>query len=365
MVDRHSDENGTGQPEATPDGARAPAFHELINSPPTTVLQTDSPTDAGAPQAGSDSITGTNNRQAEPQLAQSTVDPTMPGEWPSPRDLDFQCGLDDPFMSASIDEAVPSDEALERVDLRGVGRQVSIAPIDIDENLGLLEERSPEPLAPTIGPPFRSVRQPSALALRSECIEPLPHTDVDEGDWGGSVAAERPDGFQPGRPPFGEGCTGASPGLDDNAKVPLNAAQLQLQVAMRALRGCETQLLRAQSEDEKLREVKLQAQRAQEAKEELARLRQDLQRLKGLPRELASLSNTDLHTLQQELSTALRNVHIELENRTKCCVCRSEEREVLLLPCNHLALCRGCANRVSSCPLCRQQIQGSTSVKVA
>merc|ERR1712139_185612 len=104
------------------------------------------------------------------------------------------------------------------------------------------------------------------------------------------------------------------------------------------------------------------ATEAAEARADAESLRRELQRLRGLPRELAPLNNNDLHALQQELSEALRNVHNELENRTKCCVCRSQEREVVLQPCMHLVLCRGCALRVTLCPLCRRKIETHNTV---
>jgi hypothetical protein len=58
-------------------------------------------------------------------------------------------------------------------------------------------------------------------------------------------------------------------------------------------------------------------------------------------------------------------VHNELENRTKCCVCRFQDREVVLQPCMHLVLCRGCAMRVTLCPLCRRRIETHATVRVS
>lgn len=39
-----------------------------------------------------------------------------------------------------------------------------------------------------------------------------------------------------------------------------------------------------------------------------------------------------------------------------CCVCSDAPREVLLLPCRHLIMCRNCCECLSKCPVCRTSI---------
>lgn len=41
-----------------------------------------------------------------------------------------------------------------------------------------------------------------------------------------------------------------------------------------------------------------------------------------------------------------------------CCVCLTGERQVLLLPCKHLCVCRECSmdDRMDKCPICRADI---------
>lgn len=197
----------------------------------------------------------------------------------------------------------------------------------------------------------------------------------DEGDWSGRVAAERPEGPLLDRlPPSDMQPRGGAQGaprqlacLDSMHGLP--TARWQLNIAMQALEVCETQLRRASDSEQQAQtnsqDFKALLAETVEARTEAENLRRDLQRRRGLPRELTLLSNNDLHVLQQELSEALRNVHAELENRTKCCVCRNQDREVVLQPCMHLVLCRGCALRVTSCPLCRRHIETHASVRVA
>merc|ERR1712194_356827 len=122
---------------------------------------------------------------------------------------------------------------------------------------------------------------------------------------------------------------------------------------------------RWESDVQAKKEATVLAQEISELRAESSQLRRELQRLRGAPEELASLPTSVLHTLQQELSHALRNVHGELESRTKCCICREEERQVLLRPCQHLALCNACARRVDRCPLCRRRIDRYEVVCVA
>jgi hypothetical protein len=37
----------------------------------------------------------------------------------------------------------------------------------------------------------------------------------------------------------------------------------------------------------------------------------------------------------------------------RCIVCYSGDKEVVMLPCSHLATCVGCANNLTKCPVCR------------
>eukprot|EP00927_Polykrikos_kofoidii_P056034 TRINITY_DN50212_c0_g1_i1.p1 TRINITY_DN50212_c0_g1~~TRINITY_DN50212_c0_g1_i1.p1 ORF type:complete len:327 (-),score=58.66 TRINITY_DN50212_c0_g1_i1:58-1038(-) len=188
----------------------------------------------------------------------------------------------------------------------------------------------------------------------------------DGGDWSGRVAAEHIEGRLLDRLPLGEVQQRiASVGPQEDF-VGLVAARRQMAVAVQALRNCEAQLRRASEGDQSLRKsAQAAAAEAAQSRAEADGLRRDIQRLKGVPRELAALTNDQLHVLQQDLSEAMRNVHAELENRSKCCICRFQERDVVLQPCMHLVLCRGCAKRVVLCPLCRREIESIASVKLA
>ncbi|CAK0807067.1 unnamed protein product, partial [Prorocentrum cordatum] len=68
---------------------------------------------------------------------------------------------------------------------------------------------------------------------------------------------------------------------------------------------------------------------------------------------------------ETDLAESLRRVSAELEGRAKCCVCREEDREVVLNPCMHLALCRACAERVALCPICRREVMSHMHVTIS
>lgn len=221
-------------------------------------------------------------------------------------------------------------------------------------------------------------------------LSPLHLAQLEDGDgdggWCGSVATERSDGP---RPPLtgprtllggGGGSSlvvtasgGVEPSAPDSARgLRLQSVQHQLRVAMQSLVACDVQLCahlvdrgRRDGDVRARREVAALQGRLAEARADAARLRRDLQRLKGSRQELSSMPTGALHALQQELSVALQSVNEELEARTKCCVCRDVERQVVLQPCRHLALCAGCARRVTRCPLCRRDIDRFEAVSVA
>ncbi|EGG16792.1 hypothetical protein DFA_07770 [Cavenderia fasciculata] len=46
----------------------------------------------------------------------------------------------------------------------------------------------------------------------------------------------------------------------------------------------------------------------------------------------------------------------DLVDQSLCAVCSEEPIKIILKPCQHFCLCRGCATKVSTCPICRQNI---------
>lgn len=42
----------------------------------------------------------------------------------------------------------------------------------------------------------------------------------------------------------------------------------------------------------------------------------------------------------------------------ECCICLSEPKSVVINPCGHYYMCKGCSASVTKCPICRVQIKG-------
>lgn len=76
--------------------------------------------------------------------------------------------------------------------------------------------------------------------------------------------------------------------------------------------------------------------------------------------EMASVCGEAAALLQKlhEAQRALLASRREETDASMCVVCLQERRSVVLLPCRHLSVCRGCAAHQSlrTCPLCRTRI---------
>eukprot|EP00747_Dinoflagellata_sp_TGD_P206708 gnl/TRDRNA2_/TRDRNA2_80384_c0_seq2.p1 gnl/TRDRNA2_/TRDRNA2_80384_c0~~gnl/TRDRNA2_/TRDRNA2_80384_c0_seq2.p1 ORF type:complete len:349 (-),score=65.28 gnl/TRDRNA2_/TRDRNA2_80384_c0_seq2:81-1127(-) len=291
-------------------------------------------------------------------------------EWPSMQDLE-ELELDDELLARRLqaEENTGHSSLMSHTEEDASSVGISALLSDTGAVLDVTDPSVPTPARLAAASAPRAVANPTTPMRRPS---PSPRAgDQDESDWSGRVATERTDRAQLDCLLRGEvqaatvKPSSAQPAADNG----LPAARVQLAMAFQALEVCEAQLRRASEDDKDLRKVAqdfaaLEHETAQ-ARVEADKLRRDIQRLRGLPKELALLPNNDLHALQQDLSAALRNVHAELENRTKCCVCRVSEREVVLQPCMHLALCVKCACRVTQCPLCRASVECQASVRVA
>jgi hypothetical protein len=92
------------------------------------------------------------------------------------------------------------------------------------------------------------------------------------------------------------------------------------------------------------------------------------QAIAAIDKELVTLSGQRLEAMTLQDSEALLTRTIEtaakiqgavklkveaLMTQHLCIVCTEQQREMLLLPCLHFALCTSCGEKVSRCPLCR------------
>jgi hypothetical protein len=95
-------------------------------------------------------------------------------------------------------------------------------------------------------------------------------------------------------------------------------------------------------------------------------LKAELSKIPPLFREDDSLalehkSLQELQAYERQLKNALERIERakqNLEEEKLCVVCRENPKEVLMMPCRHLCVCKDCGHRVelTRCPLCREVI---------
>lgn len=70
---------------------------------------------------------------------------------------------------------------------------------------------------------------------------------------------------------------------------------------------------------------------------------------------LAEELRKSLETSRQERRQRVRDG--DLREDQLCVVCKTNAREIILLPCGHVCLCEDCSASINSnCPICRTQI---------
>jgi hypothetical protein len=54
---------------------------------------------------------------------------------------------------------------------------------------------------------------------------------------------------------------------------------------------------------------------------------------------------------------SIKNITIHTdEDNTECCICMTNEKEIVFGPCGHYYSCSECSNKISKCPICRTNI---------
>ena len=70
-------------------------------------------------------------------------------------------------------------------------------------------------------------------------------------------------------------------------------------------------------------------------------------------------SNTSNNNNVQEDKENLKEENERLKNERLCVICLTKDKNVLFLPCAHLASCLECSLSLKACPICRSKIQAS------
>mmetsp|Transcript_20806 Transcript_20806/g.43465 ORF Transcript_20806/g.43465 Transcript_20806/m.43465 type:complete len:97 (+) Transcript_20806:72-362(+) len=75
-------------------------------------------------------------------------------------------------------------------------------------------------------------------------------------------------------------------------------------------------------------------------------------------KEIEANLDYSLGVVRRRREEVIRNRATEGRSEKLCCVCMEKERQVLLMPCRHLCVCRGCSEdaRLLDCPICRSDI---------
>ena len=62
---------------------------------------------------------------------------------------------------------------------------------------------------------------------------------------------------------------------------------------------------------------------------------------------------------QEEKENKLKEENERLKNERLCVICLAKDKNVLFLPCAHLAACLECSLSLKMCPICRSKIQAT------
>ncbi|CAM9705044.1 unnamed protein product [Chrysoparadoxa australica] len=92
----------------------------------------------------------------------------------------------------------------------------------------------------------------------------------------------------------------------------------------------------------------------------------------GLSTNLSDTSEATLDETEKQLLEHLDQIRAakreliqrekeQLEEQKLCCVCQTEEKSVMLLPCSHLCVCQHCSlhEMLTKCPICRSVVQAT------
>jgi len=137
----------------------------------------------------------------------------------------------------------------------------------------------------------------------------------------------------------------------------------------------DVQLEQQEEESNFTRQLQVQLYQAKYALSAVMKERDDLKaelsELQPLYREDDSFysqkSLQELQAYERQVKNVLERIEKakeHLEEEKLCVICRENPKEVLIMPCRHLCVCKECGNRVelTRCPLCREVIAERISV---
>eukprot|EP00759_Apiculatamorpha_spiralis_P019217 PhF_6_TR25337/c1_g1_i1/m.35035 len=97
-----------------------------------------------------------------------------------------------------------------------------------------------------------------------------------------------------------------------------------------------------------------------QTEDEIMRLVEEEYRDKNfvVPNDLAGQTTGQLRLLEKDILEYLERLRENLDTHsTKCIACMVHDPAVIIMPCKHKVLCRGCCTKVLICPMCRVKIR--------
>lgn len=99
---------------------------------------------------------------------------------------------------------------------------------------------------------------------------------------------------------------------------------------------------------------------------EFERLSKENGDLKG--QNVNKMTFNELLELEQTLFNSLRIVRKKMNEKQSsyslCRICLHHNKNCVLIPCNHLAICHQCSDRINQCPICNQIITDKLTVYI-
>jgi len=80
-------------------------------------------------------------------------------------------------------------------------------------------------------------------------------------------------------------------------------------------------------------------------------------------REMEMIYKTNNNNLKKEISPFVQKDSSALNSSKNLCdICFEQSKQILFQPCNHISCCKNCSQDLSTCPICRKNIQTKLSV---
>jgi len=87
--------------------------------------------------------------------------------------------------------------------------------------------------------------------------------------------------------------------------------------------------------------------------------------------QMETAHQTGAHAIQSALENLRKKEMVQLQNetetiqdRSKCCICLTNNIGCLLMPCAHFCVCSECGEGLTDCPICRQVVTQSLAIAI-